>query len=226
MGWVPNGSKLHLKYSEDWVDQQDSREFTADVEFGSDEKPKVTSAKLSVQTQTGTTLVVEAPQSAATQNPMFITVGGDGWDKGKFERMNKSLKKITLTGSLEVKLGGGTFAAQPEKDGDLYTPPIIRSQARAFRKETIMLDTTLLYGPGKIHLISARWSEDLVFCTQVASHTVLGSDEFRSPEKFACSVRHADASMSNLRSLLSQEGDRYVSQALNNDQVLRQTALL
>lgn len=89
-----------------------------------------------------------------------------------------------------------------------------------------MLDATLLYGPGKIHLISARWSEDLVFCSQVASHAVLGSEEFRSPEKFTRSVHGADASMSNLRSLLSQEGDRHVSQALSNDQVLRQAALM
>jgi hypothetical protein len=116
MSWVPRGAKLHLKYSEEWVDRRDRREFTADLEFESDDKPTMSATKLGVQIQPGRIVVIQAPGSTASGKPLLTIT-----DTGQYLGVNQGLKKITLTGSLEVKLGETTvFAEAGEKDGVLY----------------------------------------------------------------------------------------------------------
>ena len=118
MGWIPSGAKLRFKYSEDWADPADSRELSAEVEFGRQESPKVESRGLSVEIKSDMILIVQAPRSAVSGTPVLVT---DEWER--YEGPNKALKKITLTGSLEVEMAGGTFSAGPgEDDGQLYTP--------------------------------------------------------------------------------------------------------
>jgi len=112
MGWVPRGAKLHLQYAEEWLDPKDSRSFTAEIDFGDGEKPTITSSKLDVKPEEhDRTLVVQAPKSAAKD-----IYGSSG--------VHISLKKITLTGSLEVNLDGTTFFVHPdEKETLLLNPP-------------------------------------------------------------------------------------------------------
>jgi hypothetical protein len=117
MGWVPGGAKFRLKYSEEWTDEQDSREFEIELEFN-DEKLDVPTATLSVQVQKGGVLLVQAPKPGGTAKPILSVS-----DTGQFLGVNKSLKKIILACSLEVKLGEDTFSAENnEEEGALYTP--------------------------------------------------------------------------------------------------------
>ena len=116
MGWIPRGAKLHLKYSEEWVDRRDGREFTADLAFDDGDKPTMPATRLGLQIQPGRIVVVQAPGSAASEKPV-LTVN----ENGQYLGVNPGLKKITLTGSLEVKLGENTVLAEAgEKEGVLY----------------------------------------------------------------------------------------------------------
>jgi hypothetical protein len=72
--------------------------------------------KLGVQIQPGRIVVIQAPGSTASEKPLLSIS-----DTGQYLGVNKGLKKITLTGSLEVKLGENTVFVEPgEKDGVLY----------------------------------------------------------------------------------------------------------
>jgi hypothetical protein len=126
MGWVPRGAKLHLQYSEEWVDAHDSRKLMAEIDFGDGEKPKVASSKLGVEPeQGGRTVVVQGPESASTEKPILDLEEHGGFYGGgvEFKGVNKSLKKIALTGSLEISLGGNTFFVHAEKkESVLYAP--------------------------------------------------------------------------------------------------------
>ena len=96
----------------------------------------------------------------------------------------------------------------------------------ALRKECLMIGATVLYKTGKLHLISSRWSEDSVFCLEAGSHSMLDLKEIGPIEEFARSICTDQASMRDLRDLITREDDLHLPHKVSDDQVLRRTALL